>query len=111
MLLIFHKCVYEGTAIIPDIIHLIWKRLLVPDFLDFKATFVYAWFDKWLQTRQAERCGLFGPLHSGLHRKGLRSDPWRTFNLLVWQQWSLHAICTSHALWPRLCKYDSKKAY
>ena len=39
----------------------------MPDFLDFKSTFVYAWFDKWLQTRQAERCGLFGPLDPSLH--------------------------------------------
>ena len=39
----------------------------MPDFLDFKSTFFYAWFDKWLQTRQAERCGLFGPLDPGLH--------------------------------------------
>ena len=27
----------------------------------FKST--YAWFDKWLQTRQAERCGIFCGLH------------------------------------------------
>ena len=39
----------------------------MPNFLDFKSTFVYAWFDKWLQTRQAERCGLFGPLDPDLH--------------------------------------------
>ena len=55
---------------------------MVPDVLDFKSTFVYGWVDKWLQTRQAERCGLFlvntGPRTVLVQSPMVRSDAWRT---------------------------------